>query len=176
MFMARRVITSLLIALGVAFTLGGCAQSPLAAQAQKKPASESVTKNEEVPDHVFYEQLFALLASLKNSKDYQEQASLTDDQRKTLEVIAEECQREIAKQDAKAQIIIQALRKKATDPQPGSPPPPEIAELQRERDAIAPRYRDRLQQALGENAFKPVGEAATRIVHISIQRTQAPHS
>jgi len=164
-------------ALSVAVVLGTYAKPPLATQ--QEPNGKSPETNEGVPEHVFYEQLFSLLVALNNSDDYQKQAALTDVQRSSLERTAKECQREIAAQDAKAQITIRALREKRTNQKPPDsflpPPPPEIAELQRERDAIVLRHRDRLREALGEDAFRRVTEGAKTIVQISVESASPTH-
>jgi len=162
----------LLVALSVAIVIRGYAKSPLASQNQQEATGKSANTIEGVPEQVFYEQLFSLLIALNNSADYQKEAALTVEQRSSLERTARECEREIAKQDAKAQITIRALREKRANQDPGAslpPPPPEIAVLQQEREAIVLRHRDRLREALGEEAFRRVTDAAKRLVHITVE-------
>lgn len=132
-----------------------------------------------IPDHIFYGEVFSLLANLKNISDYQKQAGLTDDEASILAGIAQDCQREIAEQDAKAQVVILAYREKlkkldlkALDPKNVPPLPAELTQLQEGRDAIVLHHRDRLRQLLREDGFNRFSSAARNIVKITLTPVQ----
>lgn len=134
-------------------------------------------KSEVVPEHIVYGQMFSLLVALDNAADYQQQAGLSDEQAAALKKIAIDCQREIEQQDTKARKVINAFRDKLAKikPKPGTslpPPPAELAAMQKERNAIILRARDRLRVALGEEKFQRVDQAGRKIVKINV--TPAP--
>ena len=75
-----------------------------------------------------------------------------------LEQIASECEQEVAQMDARAKVILDAFRARYPGgrvPQGETvpAPPPELQVMQKERDAIVLRARDRLCAALGEAEF-----------------------
>jgi LAS superfamily LD-carboxypeptidase LdcB len=85
------------------------------------------------------------------------QAELSDEQARSLNEIAADCEREVAALDAKAKAIIDARRALYTagalpKSQP-LPPSPELQALQRERNAAILRARDRLRSSLDEQAW-----------------------
>lgn len=87
------------------------------------------------------------------------QAALSDHEASILDQVTADCERAIADQDAKAQAVITAFRMRypVGDLQPGvtlPPPPPELATMQKERNAIILRARDRLHAAFGEQEFR----------------------
>ena len=104
---------------------------------------------------------------------FRDKANLSDVQARDLDRIATDCVREVAVQDALAQQIIGAF--KARFP-PGRlpagvklpPPPPELKQMQEERDAMILRARDRLRVALGENEFQRFDEFVTKRVGSAI--------
>jgi hypothetical protein len=78
-----------------------------------------------------------------------------------LDEIAQECERETAKVDAKAQKIIDAVRRRFPDgriaaPDELPPPPPELKKLQLKRDLIVMRARHRLVTELGTDGFQQI--------------------
>lgn len=143
---------------------------PVKSVKDNRPPQQQV---QEVPEHVPYIFLFHQLASLKQQADeadrqgkndsslrslFKNQAALNDEQASALDTIAFDCVREVAQQDAKAKVIIDAF--KARHPggklQRGEtlpPPPAELTAMQEERNAIILRARDRLHTALGEQEF-----------------------
>lgn len=105
---------------------------------------------------------------------FREKADLSEVQAHLLDGIATDCVREVAAQDARAQVIISAF--KARFP-PGRlplgvklpPPPPELTQMQEERNAMILRARDRLRLSLGEDEFQRFEGMVTRQVASSIQ-------
>lgn len=142
---------------------------------QQTSNADSSQKPAQIPDQVFYGEVFSLLVALDNTADYQKEAGLTDDQASMLAEIAKECQRDIAIQDKKAQAVILAFRQKLKeqdleerDPKKMPSPPPELSKLQEGRDGIVLGCRDRLRQVLGADAFIRFGMASRRIVHVTL--------
>jgi hypothetical protein len=126
-----------------------------------------------LPDHVVYWHVMRHVVVLHQKADAQEKkgrdgapyrqlfqlnTQLSDSQARRLVEIAEDCVVRVAAVDAKAREIILAFR--AVHP-PGSfvpgeplpPPPPELLELQRERDALVLAARDELHADLGDEDF-----------------------
>jgi hypothetical protein len=79
----------------------------------------------------------------------QREVALSDEQMRILVEIAGECQRQVAEIDTRAKAIIDAARAQSL-----SAPPPELAELQQERNSTILKAREKLQTALGEDAFQ----------------------
>jgi hypothetical protein len=128
-----------------------------------------------VPDHVLYRILFhdvflrkqqalkaenegkaGLASAWRNT--YKRDALMSDDQATILEQIAEQCELEVAQQDARARIVIECDKARYPGRQvpPGEtlqPPSPELFEMQKERNAIILRFRDHLHDAFGEAEF-----------------------
>ena len=126
-----------------------------------------------VPDHIFYGEIFSVLAKLKNVRDYQVRAQLTDEQTEFLRVTAEQCAERVAKQDIIAEKRIAALRQQSLKSKPtrSTPPiPAEVGELQAQRDAIIIHCRDVLHAGLGNEKFEQFRLAARSIVEIRVSR------
>ena len=141
-------------------------------QAQSHPAT---AKEDDVPDHIFYGEIFSIISKLKNVRDYQERAQLTDEETDFLRVTAEQCAEKVAKQDAIAEKRIAALRQQNLKSKPtrSTPPiPPEVAELQAQRDAIILHYRDVLRKELGDEKFEQFRLAAKSLVQIGVSRVR----
>jgi hypothetical protein len=105
---------------------------------------------------------------------FQEKASLSEAQARVLDTVATGCVREVAVQDARAQQIINEFRLRFPPGRlpPGvklPPPPPELKQMQEERDAMILRARDRLRVALGENEFQRFDEFVTKRVGSAIK-------
>ena len=79
-------------------------------QSQSPPAQ---TKEDAIPDNIFYGETVSLSAKLKDVNDYQDRAQLTDEQANFLRVTAEQCAAKLAKQDAIAEKRIVALRRQS---------------------------------------------------------------
>lgn len=130
------------------------------------------------PEYVIYRQFFRHLMALKvragelerqgrNGQKlrthYQDLARLTDEQARLLDRVAADCDREVALQDAQAQIIITAFRARFPGDRvpPGQqlpPPPPELRRMQQQRNNIIMRARYRLRVALGEQGFRQLDD------------------
>jgi hypothetical protein len=165
----------LAITLGIAAVI---ATRHIYATANLYPQNQSPSAKmieDSVPDHIFYGEIFSILAKLKNVRDYQERALLTDEQAEFLRVTAEQCAEKVAKQDAIAEKRIAALRQQNLKSKPtrSAPPvPSEIAELQAQRNAIILGCRDALRAGLGDKMFEQFHVAAKSIVQIHVSRVR----
>jgi hypothetical protein len=191
--MNRRLVV---ISLGIAALIGGAfflwTPAPKAAlpQAQERQAQEQ-PKRIPAPPQVVYSALFHHVVAVKDQAEaeerqgkdasslrslFRERADLSEVQAHLLSAIAVDCVREVAAQDARAQVIISAF--KARFP-PGRlpsgvklpPPPPELKQMQQEREAIVLRARDRLRLSFGEAGFQRFEEFVTRRVASGIEPT-----
>lgn len=151
--------------------------------ARTLPTSPTTTKGTKesphpsaAPEHVVYRQFFRHLVALKERatkteshgksgkalrEHYKTKIGLKDKDGDLLDQIAEESERETAKVDAKAQKIIESVRKRFPKGELASveqlpPPPPELKKLQLKRDMIVMRARHRLVTELGTNTFKQI--------------------
>ncbi len=126
----------------------------------------------QVPERVVYWHVFHDVAQLNRMADnaaregkdrsslrtlVARRAGLNDDAQ-ALKRIALQCESDVAAVDAKAQVIILRFRAQfpygiVTQGMPLPPPPPELRDLQRQRDSIILAARDSLRAALGEEAF-----------------------
>jgi len=97
----------------------------------------------------------------------QTQSGLTDEEARKLNEIAVACVEQISQQDARALIIIQKFQTQF----PGGkvpagiklpPPPPELTELQQERDHIILAAKSQLAGELGDASFDKVAKFAER--------------
>lgn len=127
----------------------------------------------EIPEYVRYMFLFAhhhfnmkKAAELeKQGKDgskfhsmFKHRADLSDEDALILDQVTSDCEQALAQQDAKAQAVIDAFRSRypVGDLPAGvnlPPPPPELATMQEERNAIILRARDRLHAEFGDAKF-----------------------
>jgi hypothetical protein len=94
---------------------------------------------------------------------YKTNVGLKDKDADLLDQIAEECERETAKVDAKAQKLIDNVRRQFPNGELASvdqlpPPPPELKKLQFKRDMIVMRARHRLVTELGAATFQQIDE------------------
>lgn len=132
----------------------------------------------QAPEHVVYRQFFHHLVALRQRaaeieskgksgkalrEHYKTKIGLKDKDADLLDQIAEECDRETAKVDAKAQKIIDRIRRqfpngKLASPEELPPPPPELKDLQLKRDMIVMRARHRLVTELGAQGFQQIDE------------------
>lgn len=132
----------------------------------------------QAPEHVVYRQFFRHLVALKERaaemeshgksgkafrEHYKTKMGLKDKDADLLGQIADECDRETAKIDAKAQKIIDAVHRRFPNGKVASveqlpPPPPELKKLQLKRDMIVMRARHRLAQELGGQGFQQIDE------------------
>ena len=151
-----------LIICGVVWTRRAEGVPPFPQKRNSAPASGGIS------EQIYYGEVFSLLAKLKNKADYQEKASLTEEEAATLQEIAADCERETAAVDAQAQAIIKEFSERWHSAKKSLPLPPELTELQRQRDAIPLHHRDRLRKALGEDAFGRFIAASKNIVHITL--------
>jgi hypothetical protein len=130
-------------------------------------------QRQSLPEHVPYMFLFHHLVVLKQKADeieqrskvrsslltrFQEDARLSAEQFQTLYQIASDCEQQLAEQDKKAMVIINAMKAPYPDGKlpAGQGPPPipaELISLQQDRDSIILQARDRLRLAFGAPAF-----------------------
>jgi hypothetical protein len=143
----------------------------------------------QVPEWVVYWHVFHDVAQLNRMADnaaregndqpslrtlVARRARLNDNDAQTLKRIALQCESDVAALDAKAQVIILRFRAQfpygiATQGMPLPPPPPELRDLQRQRDSIILSARDSLRAALGEEAFLKLDSFMKR------QTSRPPH-
>jgi hypothetical protein len=172
--------------------------TPSAAPSQKSsPAPRSLA-----PTHVVYSALFHHVVDVMREADemqrqgkdtsplrsfFQRKANLNEFQARILDTVADDCVRQLDVQDARAQLIINEFRKRFPPGKlpPGvklPPPPPELTQMQEERDAMILRARDRLRVALGDDEFQRfegfvTERVASGIMPVVLQRSApAPSS
>lgn len=170
--MNKRLLIAVCLAITAAgaFAFAGKTQSK-GSDAQANAAQ--LRQTQEVPQHVIYSHLFHQITAFKKQAEeaeskgrdgrplrslFQREAGLNGAQASVLDVIASECLREVAIQDAKAKLIIDAFKARfpyGRMPRGERPPPPpaELTAMQEERNAIILRARNRLQLTLGEQEF-----------------------
>lgn len=133
-------------------------------------------KPSQASEHVIYRQFFRHVVALKQRaadneshgksgkalrEHYKTKMGLKDKHADLLDQIAQECERETAKVDAKAQKIIDDARRRFPDGNVPSTeqlpaPPPELKKLQLKRDMIVMRARHRLVTELGSEGFQQI--------------------
>ncbi|MBI4751815.1 MAG: hypothetical protein HY774_25305 [Acidobacteria bacterium] len=135
---------------------------------QRQTASKKQTQT--IPSQAVYFQLFRQVAALeakavespanadKYRAVYRNLAGLTDAQNAVLLKTAVDCTRQVNSLDARAKTIIASFRAQFPNGQVPQgktlpPPPPELLQLQKDRDATILRFRDQLRTAFGEAAF-----------------------
>jgi hypothetical protein len=144
-------------------------RGPVPAQATSPRPQASV-----IPDSVLYKHLFRHVAAFKKQAEqavqqgkdgtpmrafFKHKAQLTDEQARILEEIADDCDREVRLQDAKAKTVIDAYKAqypggKVPHGETPKPPPAELKAMTQERNAIILRARDRLRASFGEAEFR----------------------
>jgi hypothetical protein len=184
----RQVAISFCIAALVAAAIFLWTPAPKAALPQ---AQEQAQKTSTPPPQVVYSALFHHVIAVKEQAEaeesqgkdasslrsvFREKADLSEVQAHLLSVIAVDCVREVAAQDARAQVIISAFKVRFPPGRlpPGvklPPPPPELKLMQQERDAMILRARERLRLALGEEEFQRFEGYVTRRVAAAIEPT-----
>ena len=146
------------------FVIGGVALTTRQKQATL-PAQRQT-----IPQQAVYFQLFRQVAVLeakaveapanadKYRAVYRNLAGLTEAQNAVLLKTAVDCTRQVDSLDARAKTIIAGFRAQFPNGQvpPGKalpPPPPELLQLQKDRDTTILRFRDQLRTAFGEAVF-----------------------
>lgn len=130
----------------------------------------SPAQRQAIPPQAVYFQLFRQIAVLeakavespanadKFRSVYRNLAGLTDTQNAVLLKTAVDCTRQVDTLDARAKTLIASFRAQFPNgqiPQGKTlpPPPPELLQLQKDRDATILRFRDQLRTAFGEATF-----------------------
>jgi hypothetical protein len=147
---------------------------PLKTDPDVRRTNSSQRRSAEIPEHIFYGQFFSFLVSLQNIAEYESKAGLSKEQAAILEQIAKDCEREVALQDAKANKVMAESRTELEKRKPGSPieTPPQLKQLQAERDQIILRHRDLLKAQLGPATFARVTEVARELIKIELRSLQ----
>ncbi|MFN2455144.1 MAG: hypothetical protein ABR577_13075 [Pyrinomonadaceae bacterium] len=184
----KRILTAFCI---LTLAIGALAFSrrtrPTIAAASQTPQPASI------PDHVAYGRVFHHFVVLKKNAEeaalkgkikeaasfrsvHKRQADLSDDQDRTLDEIASDCEREVAGQDAKAKLIIDAVRAlypngKVPHGEKPPPPPADLKAMQEERNAMILKARDRLRVAFGEQEFNRFDDFVKRRIVPDIKPT-----
>jgi hypothetical protein len=184
--MNRRVLATLCVVTVMMGMLALNMYPPLNGQTAAKqqppgpvaPASLPSPRPPAAPDYVVYRHVFHHLLALKeHAKEverrggngraigdyYKDRARLKDDQAQAFEKIAADCERDVAKLDAKAQKIIDAAHARFPNGKVPAgaqlpPPPPELHRLQLERIQTIVEARNRLRSALGEQGFQQLDD------------------
>ena len=135
--------------------------------------------NANIPDHILYDRLFRMIISFKRKAEsqtisgekaigltnyFKNRANLNDEENRILQSVALEYIQELAPIDAQARTIITQTRQtfpNSVVPRE-QPPPAELVNLQEQRNALALRYRDQLQYALGADGFAKFDEFVQR--------------
>jgi hypothetical protein len=165
-----------LLILFLAAIVGGAILFAKRAPSQSNSSSAAIPFSQQttaLPEHVPYMFLFShhysnlqkadeLAQQGKDDSQYRlmfkRRAGLSDYQAQALDQVTRDCQQEVVQQDAKAQAVLAEFRKqypigKLPEGVTLPPPPPELTQLQQERDAIILRARDRLHAAFGDEEF-----------------------
>jgi len=126
-----------------------------------------------VPDWFVYRHAFHDVVMFKNRADaavkqgidrsnlrrlVAQKGSLNDEQGEVLERIAIQCEKDVAKQDAKAKVLIKAYQAQfpnniINNSLPVPAPPSQLDDLWQERIEMILAARDQLRNALGDQAF-----------------------
>lgn len=160
-------------------------------------AKQTPPQPQAIPEFEVYRQMFHHHVSMKKKSEelekqgkdakffrefYKREATLTDDQARAFDEIATKCEEEIAKQDKKAQAIVdKALAKNGNGKltKGAQPPeaPPELRSLWDERNAIIMRHRYDLETAFGGSEFKRFADYVNRDVvpRLSAAPPSRPH-
>ncbi|MEN3335355.1 MAG: hypothetical protein V7641_4720 [Blastocatellia bacterium] len=184
--MKRQWIVNLFTLALLAGTVGFNLTAP---RSQKADAQEAPAPPPEPPVEVVYSAFFHMVVDLQqqaaelesegqkgNSLQayVQTQVSLSDEEARQLSGIAAACVDEIARQDAKALVVIQTFRSQF----PGGkipagvklpPPPPELKILQQERNQIILDARSKLVTALGETGFSKIAQFVEKRIAPGVQ-------
>ncbi|MGH9769288.1 MAG: hypothetical protein ACREAB_17830 [Blastocatellia bacterium] len=140
------------------------------------PKRKPVSAAEPVPEQIVYSSFFHLVVNVKQQADetrssgknaasldsyFQKHIGLDNDQARLLNDIADQCVAGVAVKDELAQRIIINFRSKFPNGRVPKgtklpPPPPELAGLQQERNAIILKARDNLLASLGESGTNKV--------------------
>lgn len=147
----------------------------------RSPAAATV-----LPDQVLYWHVLRHVVALDRKADamdkkgqdgtpfrqlFQLNAGLNDAQARRLAEIAEDCVARVAETDRKAREIIVAARTQVSPGEQPLPPPSELVELQRERDAVVLAARDELRHELGDEDFSRFDKHVRKTVVPSLERT-----
>nr|AUN36070.1 hypothetical protein [uncultured bacterium] len=172
-FTAMGLSVSLLVCV-FAFAQQKRGAEPLKTEIDVGTPNLSHRPSEDIPEHIFYGQFFSLLVSLQNTAEYESRAGLSKEQAAILEQIGKDCDREITLQDAKASKVIAAFRTELKKRKSGSPieMPPQLEQLQAERDQIILHYRDLLKAELGPETFTRLTDVARELIKIEVRSIQ----
>ena len=127
----------------------------------------------QIPTHILYDQMFRLTVSFRRKAEIQrlkgervtslpdyfkEEAKLTDEQNEILQRVAIEFIQEVQPVDDRARVLISQIREAfpdgvVPDGQEVPPPPPELANLQNQRNSAALARRSQLEELFGKNKF-----------------------
>jgi hypothetical protein len=172
---SKYVLTGMLILALVAsaIVIGVYAQTPRQSGRPRNAIQGPIPKADGgIPEHIFYEHVFQSLVALKNIDDYKTQVGLGEREAAELLRVASDCVSELARQDAKAQVVIKAFRAQVKKLKAGEAlpaPPQKLKDMQNERDALVLRQVQRLRQSVGFEKFDRISEAGRRIVRIQIK-------
>lgn len=166
--MRTRITATILCAASLA--AAGVVFSRQPTPAAAPPTQTSPSRPAGAPDHAVYRMLLHhayLLEEKAEEADREgrhdaarayrsalkDQAGLDERQARVLARHAADCEREVAAQDARARVFIEARRSHYMATGTPLPPSPELEAMQQERNRIILGCRDRLRESLGEREW-----------------------
>jgi hypothetical protein len=157
---------------------------------QTRPGTIEAPRRSHPPEHVIYRFFFHHLMALKDRAAeverkggdgkalrayYKNKAKLSDSQANNLDQIAADCDREVARLDARAKALINAFRVRASaahsaNGKPLPELPPELKALQQQRDQTILGARQKLRTAMGIEAFRQLDD----FIKVDVERNANP--
>ncbi len=172
--MKNKNTIAIVLVLTIAVTaLAFGSQSPLTAGLFNFTPKAKAQSGSQIPTHILYDQMFRLTVSFRRKAEIQrlkggrvtslpdyfkEEAKLTDEQNEILQRVAIEFIQEVQPVDDQATVLISQIREAfpdgvVPDGQEVPPPPPELANLQNQRNSAALARRDQLEELFGKDKF-----------------------
>lgn len=172
--MNKKILFGFVLIVGVSAVGLGFSEHMWSVRTHQLPQEESIDTAADVIESVLYENFFKSIVTTLDPINVAARIGLDREEMSILQAYAQQCLSEIAKVDEKAKPIIAAFRAKAEGAKRKEdlpPPPKELAKLQRERNAVALRYREMLRGKLGDPKFVRINEFAKEIVRIEVIQT-----
>jgi hypothetical protein len=169
--MNKKIFCGSVLIVGIAAAGHGFSKHMWGVRTHQVLQEKSVGIEADVVESVLYENFFKSIVTTLDPINVGARTGLDPEDMSILQAYAQQCLSEIAKVDEKAWPIIAAFKAKAEGAKRKEdmpPPPKELAGLQRERNAIALRYRERLRSKLGDPKFSRLSEFAKEFLKIEV--------
>lgn len=169
--MNKKILFGFVLIVGVAAAGLSFSKQILGARDPHLLQEKSVALDADVLESVFYEHFFKSIVATQDTTNLKAKTGLDDEEMSVLQALAQQCGTEIAKVDEKARPILEDFRaklEKVKRKEDLPPPPAVLTELQRERNAVALRYRDMLRTTVGDLKFIRAREFARSVVKIEV--------